>query len=290
MQLSAQEFILLRDLIRDICGIALKEDKQYLIMQRLEPLAKAHKCSSFAELYQLLKAESLNTALREKLVEAITTNETSFFRDGHPYETLRSYVLPHLVKHHIMRRTAGKIPVNAKIKIWSAASSTGQEPYSIAMTIAEFIASGSASSFTSNDFRILGTDISNEVLSKAIAGTYNQVEISRGISPELRQKYFVESKGNWHVSPKLKEMVEFKPINLVKPFGAIGIFDMIVCRNVLIYFDDKTKAKILETFYDMLHENGILLLGAMENTYCLTDKFKSFHAGKTILYEKRHQH
>lgn len=173
-----------------------------------------------------------------------------------------------------------------KIRIWSSASSTGQEPYTIAIMLKEYLINNNIRDIAPSDFRILGTDISTAVLGKAITGNYNEIEVARGLPGEFKNKYFRKEGTNWVIANEIREMVEFKQLNLIKPFTSLGTFEFILCRNVLIYFDDKTKIKILNQFYDMLTAQGFLMLGAMENTYCLSNQFHSLKIGKTILYQK----
>ena len=278
------EFLKLRDLIRQACGISLGEDKRYLITQRLSPLLKPAGCKNYLELMQKLGADSAGCALRDKVIEAMTTNETSFFRDIHPFEAFRDNLIPILVSR--VRASRLKPGGEHKARIWCAASSTGQEPYSIAMLISETLGTGGHPDIRAQDIQIVATDISTEVLTRAGKGHYNQTEISRGLSDDMRKRYFTQSGQNWTVSPMIRKMIEFKQLNLIKPFSSLGTFDIIFCRNVLIYFDEATKSKILEQFYEMLIPGGALLLGAMENTYCLCPKFHSKRVGKTIVYER----
>ncbi len=282
---SDEEFGKLRDIIRQACGISLGSDKRYLITQRLSPLLKPAGCKNYLELIQKMSSpDSAGNALRDRIIEAMTTNETSFFRDIHPFEAFRDNLLPIVAAR--IRASRLKQGPEHKAKIWCAASSTGQEPYSIAMLICELLCAPQYPDIRPQDIQIVATDISTEVLARAQKGQYNQTEISRGLSDDMRRKYFTQAGQSWTVSPQLRKMIEFKPLNLIKPFMGLGSFDIIFCRNVLIYFDEPTKAKILEQFHDMLVPGGALLLGAMENTYCLCAKFHSKRVGKTIVYER----
>lgn len=287
MEPSKDEFAKLRDFIYESCGIALGGDKLYLVTQRLGPLAKKSGCSNFTEFHKRLKEDGQSAAsLRERVVEAITTNETSFFRDIHPFEAFKDSILNEMAAR--LRLARAKEPsLLHRIKIWCAASSTGQEPYSMAILIMERLIEGAFPDLNPHDFKILATDISGEVLAQAQKGSYNQTEMSRGLTEEAKARYFTHSGGRWTVISPVRQMVEFRQVNLIKPFAAIGSFDMISCRNVLIYFDDKTKSRILDSFHDMLAPGGCLLLGAMENTYCLSSKFVSRRIGKTIIYDRK---
>ncbi len=279
---SHEEFLKMRDFVYQTCGISLGEDKLYLITQRFAPLLKSTGSKSFTELHQRLLSDT--GTLKERIVEAITTNETSFFRDMHPFEAFRDNVFGCMAARIKTAREKGVC--EHKVRIWCAASSTGQEPYSFAMLVNEKLDSGNYPELKRGDFQIVATDISGEVLARAAKGEYSQVEISRGLTDDMRKRYFTQHGSNWRVIEPLRRMIDFRQMNLIKPFTTFGSFDMIACRNVLIYFDEKTKAKILEQFYEMLIPGGVLILGAMENTYCLCAKFHSKKVGKTILYEK----
>lgn len=285
MKPTKEEFELLRKLVHESCGIVIKDEKEYLIIQRLGPLAREAGCNSFGEFYRLLKSLKSDPKFRVKVIEAITTNETSFFRDIHPFEAFKNKILPELIKHLKVQKE--KIPYSdPKIRIWSSASSTGQEAYTVAMIIDSYFRSGNHVTITRGDFKILATDIASDILAKAMSGEYNQIEISRGLPAEFKERYFRKEENVWCINDDIRGMVEFRQVNLIKPFTMIGNFELIFCRNVLIYFDDATKTRILNQFYDMLSTGGFLILGAMENTYCLTDKFKSERIGKTIIYRK----
>ncbi len=285
MELSQEEFNLLRNYIHEICGISIQDNKQYLVQQRLEPLVRASNCKSFAEYYhKITKSFSPNT--KELVIDAITTNETSFFRDIHPFEAFRDHILPVLGKMIRERKQRNTARRGAKVNVWSAASSTGQEPYTLAMLIYEYARANAYLDIAQDDFRILATDISTEALAKALAGKYNEMEIKRGLPPGYLDKYF-EKKGNeWVIQDALRSMVEFRQINLINPFNTLGSFDVIFCRNVLIYFDDNAKTRIFDQFYQMLANDGFFLLGSSENIYGMTDKFSSLRYGATIVYKK----
>ncbi len=286
MEISQIEFELLRELVYQNCGIVIKDDKKYLITQRLTPLALELDCSNFGDFYRKLMDMETHPIYRVKVIEAITTNETSFFRDSHPFETFEKHILEKLIASFRKMRRKESNP-NHKIRIWSAASSTGQEPYSIAIIIKEFLENPNYADITVHDFKILATDISSQVLSRAMSGIYNQLEISRGLARGHRNKYFRQEGNFWVIDDRIRQMVEFRQVNLIKPFTGIGCFEFIVCRNVLIYFDDKHKTSILDQFSRILTPGGFMLLGAMENTLYLTSKFESERIGKTVYYKKK---
>ncbi len=286
MELSRQEFILLRDYIHSICGIAITDNKTYLVQQRLEPLALALGCKGFAEYYQKITKNPL-PIFQEQIINAITTNETSFFRDAHPFVTFKEHILPRLAEVIRERKTRQYPRKGPKVRVWSAGSSTGQEPYSLAMLIHEFTETHSRYLISRGDFGILATDISSRVLAKAMAGEYKEAEMKRGLSPERVAMYFKKEKKDWLINSSIRSMIEFRQINLIRPFTIVGGVDLIFCRNVLIYFDNEIKTNILKQFYNMLSSRGILVLGATENVYAITDKFESVRYGDTLLYQKK---
>jgi chemotaxis protein methyltransferase CheR len=294
MELSKEEFELLRNYIYNICGLAISDNKAYLIRQRLEPIAKAAGCNSFGEFYRKIKQTNL-PIFQEKIINAITTNETAFFRDGHPFAAFKEYMLPKLTRIIRERKSRNKIRKGSKVRLWSAGSSTGQEPYSLAMLVHEYITENEPAekqpnafaSVAKEDFGILATDISSEILSKAMAAEYTDMEAKRGLSPDRLKKYFGKVQTRWVISSFIRSMVEFRQINLIRPFTMLGGFDVIFCRNVLIYFDNETKSRIIDQFHRMLASDGFFVLGATENLYALTDKFSSLHYGETIIYQKK---
>jgi len=285
MELSKQEFFLLHRYIQDSCGITISEEKTYLIQQRLEPLVAAVGCKGFSDFYQKLKQSPL-PKLREQIINAITTNETSFFRDEHPYIAVEKYILPRLGKIVLERKLRNNLRKGPKVSLWSAGASTGQEPYSLAMLIHEYAEANRNFGISKEDFGIMATDISSETLSKAMAGVYTEREVNRGLTPERIKAYFKKDDKHWIVKSSIRSMVEFRQINLAQPFSILGGFDVVLCRNVLIYFDNDIKKRMIGQFYDMVPEGGFLLLGASEQLYGVTDKFEPFHVGKTLIYKK----
>ncbi len=285
MNLSREEFNMMREYIFEICGLAIRDEKEYLVRQRLEPLVRAAGCTSFAEYYKKIIRNP--TAFEtELIISAITTNETSFFRDRHPFETFSRYILPGLAEIILQRKEQAHSRKGPKVRIWSSGSSTGQEAYSIAMLIQEFVSRGAYPGISPEDFLILASDISTVALAKAISGKYTQTEVARGLSEGRLKKYFYNTKPYWIVDESVRNMVVFRQINLAKPFSTVGGFDVIFCRNVLIYFNDKTKSRIFDQFYRILSDEGCIILGATENIYAVTDKFRSRRKGETLLYFK----
>ncbi|MFQ5559062.1 MAG: CheR family methyltransferase [Nitrospinota bacterium] len=280
MKATDQEFKKVREYVYKVCGIILTEDKRYLVEQRLEPVIKGLGMGGFHEF--AAKVENSNDfLLRNTIIEAITTNETSFFRDGHPFETFRDFLLPKLGQ--LIQDRKGRLG-GGKAGIWCAASSTGQEPYSLAMLVHEYAKAQAHLGISLDNFSILATDISSEVLEKAVSAKYTQLEVSRGLSRDKREENFEQNGNYWVLKESIRNLVQFKRLNITEPFQNLGMFDLIFCRNMLIYFDDETKKRIFYQFRKMLPETGVLVLGACENLNHITADFKSFYHKKTILY------
>ena len=257
--MTPQDFDFLRKLLRERSGLVLSAEKQYLAESRLVPVARRHAIATLGELIGKLKAND-NALLASEVVEAMTTNETFFFRDKLPFDHFRDTVLPAL----ITSRARDK-----RIRIWCAASSSGQEPYSVAMILREFNAQ-----LAGYRTEIIATDISGEVLARAKAGIYSQFEVQRGLPIHQLVKYFSQVGENWQIAPEIRAMVQFRPLNLLKDFSALGAFDMVFCRNVLIYFDQETKIQVLNRLARQMAETSFLALGAAETVIGLTDAFK----------------
>lgn len=286
MELSLNEFDLLRNYIREICGIALNDDKQYLVRHRLGPVAESRGFRSFFEYYNALKKNRIPNG-RDEVLNAITTNETSFFRDRHLFDALMTHALPHLADVIRFRKSRIAVRKGPKVRIWSAGASTGQEPYSVAMMIHEYVASTHPPEVSASDFGILATDVSSKVLAKGVMGEYSDMEIARGVGDDLKKKYFVKShKGTWLIIPLIRQMVEFRYANLIEPFDMLGGFDMVFCRNVLCYFDNRTKQNIFDRIFRNLSDDGFLIVGATESVYPITNKYVSLKVGGIQLYRK----
>jgi chemotaxis protein methyltransferase CheR len=280
------EYKAITDYVFNSCGIVLGQDKEYLVKQRLTPLLPLLGCKDLSSLARILMAGTINFIVREKVVNAMTTNETSWFRDGHPFDAFRDKIIPDmfaLVRDRKARQFQRRGP---KVSIWSAAASTGQEAYSIGMLIAEAIRLKGMGTVLLEDFGILGTDISSDALSKAVRGKYSALDVGRGLPRDLRERYFALEGEFYHVNEELRKMMEFKLFNLHDSFTQIGGFDVILCRNILIYFTNEAKKKILSQFYQVLAPRGYLLLGSAENIYNLNDDFKVERYGATTLYRK----
>ncbi|MBC7001997.1 protein-glutamate O-methyltransferase [Photobacterium sp. BZF1] len=252
------------------CGIVLGDSKQYLVRSRLSPLVSQYSLSSLSELLQVVIA-GRNRELRVAAVDAMTTNETLWFRDTYPYTVLADRILPELA--------ANKRP----IKIWSSASSSGQEPYSIAMTVLE--TQNRRPGMLPSSVQITATDISQTMLETCRTGAYDNLALSRGLSMERRRMFFEDNgDGRLKVNDKVKRMVNFRPQNLKDSYALLGKFDVIFCRNVLIYFSPEMKAKVLNQMAASLNPGGYLLLGASESLTGLTDKFEMIRCNPGIIY------
>jgi chemotaxis protein methyltransferase CheR len=256
---TPQDFDFLRKMLRERSGLVLSAEKQYLAESRLVPVARRHAIATLGELIGKLKAND-NASLALEVVEAMTTNETFFFRDKLPFDHFRDTVLPALITARAREK---------RIRIWCAAASSGQEPYSIAMILREFNAQ-----LAGYRTEIIATDISGEVLARAKAGIYSQFEVQRGLPIHQLVKYFSQVGENWQIAPEIRAMVQFRPLNLLKDFSALGTFDMVFCRNVLIYFDQDTKIQVLNRLARQMAEPSFLALGAAETVVGLTDAFK----------------
>lgn len=256
--LSADDFAFLQRLLKERSGLALSEDKQYLITTRLKPVMEDHGLRTLPALVARLRSQP-NGEIAEQVVEAMTTNESLFFRDSKPFEALTELMLPRLLA---ARGSRG-------VRIWCAAASTGQEPYSIAIILEE-----NAARFGSQPVEILATDLSQAALRRARLGEYTAFEVGRGMPKHYLERYFKKTARNHFViAPKIRSRVNFEVRNLLEPFDRLGQFDIVFCRNVLIYFDRPTKQNVLERLAQIIPQDGYLVLGGPETTLGLTNKF-----------------
>ena len=284
MHLTPAAFNEIRSAVHDLCGIVIADDKQYLVKSRLEPILVTNGLASYEVLVQQLrKPDSL--LLREQTIEAITTNETSFNRDGHPFDTLRRFILPELGRRLIERRGTTRSP-HFKARIWSAAASTGQEVYSVAMAVSDCLAARSAPGLTLDDFPILASDISSTALASAREARYSASELDRGLTALERMRFFRQENEAWVIDAALRQMVEFRRLNLVQPLPDLGTFDLILCRNLLIYLDDATRRRLCHGLHSALNPRGILMIGAAESLYGVTDAFTTERFGSTVVYRR----
>jgi chemotaxis protein methyltransferase CheR len=257
---TPSDYEYLRKLLKERSGLDLSADKQYLVESRLMPLARKAGLSGVPQLVQAMKSGAV--ALTSEVVEAMTTNETFFFRDKIPFDHLKETVLPGLIQARAARRS---------IRIWCAASSTGQEPYSIAMILKEM---GAALSGWRTE--IVATDLSMGVLEKSITGLFSQFEVQRGLPIQMLVKYFTQQGELWQLNADIRAMVQHRQLNLLQDFSHLGTFDVVFCRNVLIYFDQDTKIGIFDRLAKMLEADGVLALGAAESVVGISDAFKPY--------------
>jgi chemotaxis protein methyltransferase CheR len=254
--MTEPEFDYLRAFLKARSGLSLSPEKRYLVESRLGPLCKRKALRDLSELVSRLKLGGDRT-LERSVVDAMTTNETFFFRDRVPFDLFRDVLLPRCLDAQSGPR---------KIRIWCAAASSGQEPFSLAMILRE-----AGSRLAGWNVEIVATDISVEVLEKAKAGIYSQFEVQRGLPIQLLLKHFTQIGENWQIAPAIRSMVSFRPLNLIQNFGHLGTFDIVFCRNVLIYFDADTKADVLRRVAQALTPGGAVLLGAAETVIGLSE-------------------
>jgi chemotaxis protein methyltransferase CheR len=276
-KINPNEFKVFAKYILDISGIALDTGKEYLIETRLNPILDKHNCKSFSELYTKAKLDQSKN-LEKQIIDAISTNETYFFRDISPFELLQHKIIPDLIDK---RNTAsqGKQPV--KIRIWSAASSTGQEIYSIAIVLKELYLEP-----PQYDIKLLGTDISNDAIAKASYGRYNKFEVARGLTPSRLKKYFNKDGDDyWKIKDEIRAAAGFKKMNLMESFSEVGPFDIIFCRNVAIYFTPEDKQKLYEKIAGALAPDGYLLIGSTESLSNETTLFTPQKYLKSFFYQ-----
>jgi chemotaxis protein methyltransferase CheR len=269
MPVSPQELAFVRDLVYRRSAIVIEVGKEYLIESRLAPLARAEGFASIDEMIGKMRAQPAN-GLHAKVVEAMTTNETSFFRDQHPFDALRTEILPALKKARATTRS---------LRIWSAACSAGQEGYSIAMVLREHFPD-----LLSWDIKILGTDLSSAMVARAKEGVFNQIEVNRGLPAPLLVKYFDRKGVSWQIKQPLRDMFECREMNLINPWVGMPRCDVIFLRNVLIYFDVPTKQAILGRVRQVLAPDGYIFLGGAETTLKVDDSFQRIQVDKAVYY------
>ncbi len=256
--MKIDDFDLFANLLRTRSGLVLTPDKAYLLESRLMPVARKWNLKNLEDMSLAIRTRRDESMLKD-ITEAMTTNESSFFRDMKPFEQMRDVVLPRLAQNRTSR----------KIRIWSAASSSGQEAYSLAMLLLE-----QQSKWAGWTIEIIGTDLSGEMVQKAQSGIYTQFEVQRGLPITHLVKYFTKQGDKWQIKDELRRMVQFREMNLLHDFGAMGVFDVVFCRNVLIYFDPPTKGKVLHAVAGVMAPDAVLYLGGAETVLGITDKFK----------------
>ncbi len=265
--MKEEDFDLLAHLVKQRSGLVLTRDKAYLLESRLIPVARKFDLKDLDDLARAVR-DKRDEKLATAITEAMTTNETFFFRDQKPFDQFRKIILPHMLKARAARKS---------LRVWSAAASTGQEAYSLAMILAE-----EAAKLQGWKVDIIGTDLSAEVIEKAKEGFYNQFEVQRGLPVTMLMKYFRQEGEKWQISEKIRSMVQYRAMNLLADWGGIGPFDVVFCRNVLIYFDPPTKSRMLERIAGLMPPDGVLFLGGAEAVLGLTSRFKNMEGEKGI--------
>jgi len=268
--ITSQDYQAFRTFLEDASGILLGDNKQYLVTSRLTRLIAENDIESFSVLMQRLKKDR---TLRQRIMDAMTTNETSWFRDSYPFDILKEKLLPELVKSQ-----------PRQVRIWSAACSTGQEPYSLSMVTHEYLMS-KPGSLSVDAMQILGTDISPTVLGSARSACYEGVAVSRGLSAERRARFFRESNSGWTINEDIKKRVTFREMNLMQSYAILGKFDIIYCRNVLIYFSTELKRDILARMAKCLNPGGYLVLGGSESISNYSEGFDLVRWRNGVIYQ-----
>jgi chemotaxis protein methyltransferase CheR len=259
--------------IKEICGIHLDDSKGYLVETRLGFLLPEAGAANFSELFYKARSDA-SSKLRAKIIEAITTNETSFFRDTSPFELLRHKMIPELLDRR--NGNSGRIP----IRIWSAACSTGQEAYSTAIVLKELLGD-----LTRYDIRILGTDISNKVVAQASYGEYGRLELERGLPAETLARHFMASGDRWKVRDEIRSLATFRTMNLLEPFTFPSPFDIIFCRNVAIYFTEADKIRLFRNLAKYLARDGGLIIGSTESISGLCPELEPKRYLRSVFYQ-----
>jgi chemotaxis protein methyltransferase CheR len=272
MNLIEFDFNYLRQLVREQAAVVLDAEKYYLAELHLAKIAEANQFLSIAALVNFLKTAPMEI-LHRQVVEALITNETSFFRDRYPFETLKSSVLPKLIQSRSVERS---------LNIWCAACSYGQEPYSVAMVIREHFPL-----LETWNVRLIASDFSGRALDRARQGRYSQLEVSRGLPATIREKYFEKQQQGWQIREDLRQMVEFRQINLIHPWEDLPPMDVILLRNVLIYFETDVKKAILNKVQQQLRSDGYLFLGGGETTFNLDSTFESVQIDQSLCHRLR---
>jgi chemotaxis protein methyltransferase CheR len=265
---SFADFDFVRNLVYEHSAIALDDSKEYLIEARLAPVARQEGLASVTELIQSLRKGG--TRLRDDVIAAVATNETTFFRDIHPFDALRDVVIP-----AVLAANGGR-----SLAMWSAAASSGQEAYSMAMLVHEHFPQVP-------NVTILGTDLCEDVLARARSGNFPQLEVNRGLPARLLVKHFERNGHHWQLSDTIRRRVTFRQLNLARTFVAMPAMDIVFLRNVLIYFDAQAKTEVLQRVAQVLRPGGYLFLGGAETTYGISDRFERVQIGKTMCYQLR---
>lgn len=266
--ISSDSFQFLQKLIYQNSGIVIDETKNYLLESRLQPIVKEQKLPSINDLCNLLRGTASQN-VRKRVIECMTTNETLFFRDPIVFQALQAEVFPEILRRNAAERS---------IRIWSAAASTGQEAYSLIMALLE-------SGFEGWSIEVVGTDLAESVLDRARAGKYLQIEVNRGLPARMLVKYFTRSGMDWIISEKIRRHATFRQFDLRQSYAALGRFDLVLCRNVLIYFDMETKKTILRSIRSVMKPESLLVLGTAETTLNIDESFSRRQYGQAVFYQ-----
>lgn len=275
MQVTAEDIKVISRLVDDLCGVVLDETKGYLIENRLSAVAEKAGCTTFSELYYKVRYDK-DPKLRNEIIDGITTQETLFFRDTSPFEAMQHKAIPELID------AKSKTAFPKRLRIWSAACSTGQEPYSIAMVLHELIPD-----VNSWDITIYATDIADVAISQASKGSYGSLEIQRGMTPAFLAKYFTQEGNNRKVKDELRALISFEKRNLLKPFVGIGPFDVILCRNVAIYFTPEARKDLFKRLAALLSPEGYMFVGSSESLADVGPEFAPQHHCRSIFYQPK---
>jgi chemotaxis protein methyltransferase CheR len=275
LKISADEIKLITKYIYEISGIYLDESKKYLLETRLNTIAEEQGCTSYQDFHRKAKADATRS-IERKIVDAISTNETLFFRDTGPFQLLQHKIFPELID----ARSSKTPSLKTNLKIWSAASSTGQELYSVAIVLQELL--GDLSKYS---IKLLGTDISDAAVSQASSGKFNKFEIERGLARDKLTKYFSMVGQTWKINDQIRAMVNFRKFNLMTPFTGLGKFDIVLCRNVAIYFTLEDRKKLFNKIADVLEPDGYLIIGSTESLTGICPRFIPKRHLRSIFYQ-----
>jgi len=276
LKITPHEIKVISQYIYNISDIVLDQTKAYLLETRLGGLVEEQRCSSYSELCHKAKAD-VSKSLERKIIDAITTKETLFFRDTSPFELLQHKIIPDLIDRRTAR-SSGLLPIS--IRIWSAGCSTGQEIYSIAIVLKELLPD-----LRKFNIRLLGTDISDAAIAQASYGKYNQFEIQRGLQDDRLLKYFNQNDSAWRIKDEIRVMTTFKRLNLLLPFAGLGKFDIVFCRNVAIYFSPEKRKELFNKIADVLEPDGYLTIGSSESLTGVCPKFEPKRYLRSVFYQ-----
>ena len=275
IKLQGDEAKVLSQYVYSLCGVHLDETKGYLLESRLSMLLQETKCASFSELHMKARTEA-SKSLARRIVDAVTTGETSFFRDDAPFDLLQHKLLPELIDR---RKKAAAPGTPVSLRIWSAACSSGQEVYTIAIVLKELL--GDLSGY---NIRLVGTDVSDQAVARASAGVFNSIEIERGLKTDRLNRYFTAVSGGWKIRDELRALASFRKMNLMEEFIGVGTFDIIFCRNVAIYFTEPDKVRMFQRIAKAMAPDGALIIGSTESLTGLCPQFEPMRYLRSVFY------